>query len=472
MTARSIKRLLFGTAGVFFVAASADVAQAQIFCPTSISPAQGGVQLQNGTCTNGTTGAFSNAALGSVALTDLSQSATQETTRTAVDAIAERRRTEAAREPQRQAQPQPRPQAQRTPAARRPAGQRRAAAPAALPVYKAVPAIIETGPRVAAWARVFGDYERRTGSSATTINCCTNAVAGGLPINLALDATSRTTTGGVLGGLDVTFRNLMSAGDGAIFGILGGYTDSTLKLTMNSISGTPANLGNGTANLTANVRGGSFGVFATYFSGGFTIDNTVKVDFFDLNESFTDRLAFTANVLPNVIPLTLDPSIPAFSTFSNSGSTRLTNFSSFGNINYKIVLTDAYWIEPTVGYNYTRTDYASSAAQLGLTDGELLRLQGGLRFGVESMWDRVRVTTTLTGIAYENVVVNGGVLQNAAFGAGNVLLLQDQGKIRGQGILAFNFDFGGGFTSFLQAEVRGGENLFGAGGKGGVRWQW
>ena len=44
--------------------------------------------------------------------------------------------------------------------------------------------------------------------------------------------------------------------------------------------------------------------------------------------------------------------------------------------------------------------------------------------------------------------------------------------MRGEGILVLNFDFGNGFSSFILGEVRGGQNLLGAGGKGGLRFQW
>jgi hypothetical protein len=37
------------------------------------------------------------------------------------------------------------------------------------------------------------------------------------------------------------------------------------------------------------------------------------------------------------------------------------------------------------------------------------------------------------------------------------------------GILALNFDFGDGITSFVQGEVRGGHGLFGGSGKAGIR---
>jgi hypothetical protein len=44
--------------------------------------------------------------------------------------------------------------------------------------------------------------------------------------------------------------------------------------------------------------------------------------------------------------------------------------------------------------------------------------------------------------------------------------------MRGQGIFALNFDFGYGMSSFVQGDVYGGAHLFGAGGRGGIRYQW
>ena len=133
---------------------------------------------------------------------------------------------------------------------------------------------------------------------------------------------------------------------------------------------------------------------------------------------------------------------PAFATFSSAGSTNLTNLSSFGNVNYRFRLSEQYWIEPTAGYNYTSSHYDNNAALLGLSDGYLLRVQAGARFGV-SLLEPCKITTIVTGLAYDDAIVNGGMIQNAAFGS-NALLLADEGKIRGEGIFAVNFDFGRG----------------------------
>jgi hypothetical protein len=59
---------------------------------------------------------------------------------------------------------------------------------------------------------------------------------------------------------------------------------------------------------------------------------------------------------------------------------------------------------------------------------------------------------------------------NGAF-IGGPLLNFDEGKIRGEGIYAVNFKYGN-FSSFLQGVVYGGEDLIGAGGKIGLRYQW
>src|SRR6516165_3804063 len=179
-------------------------ASAQIFCPSTI-PGQAGIALQGGTCTNGTTGAFSNAALASVALSDLSESTTQETTRTASGAIVERRQAEAERCPdgleringvcQRPAvtepAPPPAPVAAPKPQAsgakkRAHQAQKKTVSPNL--VYKAPPVpYVDTGVRTAAWIRVFGDYEHRTGLGQTAINCC--QAGGGLLTPLALSAS-------------------------------------------------------------------------------------------------------------------------------------------------------------------------------------------------------------------------------------------------------------------------------------------
>jgi hypothetical protein len=87
------------------------------------------------------------------------------------------------------------------------------------------------------------------------------------------------------------------------------------------------------------------------------------------------------------------------------------------------------------------------------------------------MWGNVRVTPSVTGLAYSDVIVNGFVTQElTTLPVG--LVQSDEGKIRGEGLFTLAFDYGNGLSSFVQGEVRGGQDLFGAGGKAGLRFTW
>ena len=79
---------------------------------------------------------------------------------------------------------------------------------------------------------------------------------------------------------------------------------------------------------------------------------------------------------------------------------RLNNYTTSGNLNYRIPTGATTWVEPTAGFQYTISHYASGADQFGLADGTLLRLQGGARFGFEGAWNGVRMTTVVTGLLY------------------------------------------------------------------------
>jgi hypothetical protein len=477
---RAHQAILMAGAGTMAVLLGGSPVQAQtIFCPTTIAGQGGTFALQNGQCTNGGIGAFSNAALASQALSDLAQSTTQQTSEISRTSLDARRQTEQDRCPDgferlngmcrriATAEPPPAPPpppAVEAPAPRteRPRPGRRVAAPPPprvavrpAPILKAPPPPVETPVRYASWLQGYGDYERRTGTSSFTAP----PIGVGVNTNLILTGESKATTGGFLGGLDMTVRSFSSAADGFVFGVMAGYTNTNVRLTTTS---TPTPLvpgqASGTSLLKVRLEGGSAGAYGIYFNGPFSADLTFRADFLSLHESFTDVLAFNAGGVTT-------------STFSGTGSTDLVNLTLTGNLNYRFLLGGGSWIEPTAGFQYTTSDYETSAAALGLSDGHLLRLQAGLRYGVDYFWNGKRLTTTITGLVYDNVNVTGGFIQNVAFGNG-ALIVNDEGKLRGQGILAFNLDYGNGVSLFAQGDVRGGEGLFGVGGKGGVRWQW
>src|SRR4051794_2791302 len=436
-------------------------AQAQkALCPATApagAPGQAGIFFELGECTNGTTGAYSNAALASQSLGELSQSSTQDATRATMASISERRVSEQQSCPAGSI----RVNGVCTPAsdisrfAAEPQDATFAGAPDALlafaprvnkaPLYRPAP----DAPHMGVWAQAYGSYERLSGRGTGL---------GEFSI-LTLNAESTTRGGGVLGGADYTFRNLAAAGDGVLLGVLAGYEQSRLTLTTSSTSSVPTDKPNGLSTMKATLSGPAAGVYASYFNGRFSTDLAFKAEFYNLDLAFTDFLGFHA--VPPGFP-------PTNALFSGSGTTQLNNYTTAGNVNYRIPTSAVTWIEPTGGFQYVVSRYASGAEQFGLADGTLLRLQGGARFGFESIWSGVRVTTVATGLLYDDVVVTGGQLATAP----NPLILSEQGKLRAEGILTLNVYHGNGVNSFVQADLRGGEGLFGATGKVGARVAW
>jgi hypothetical protein len=453
----------------------------------------------DGYCTNDA-GAFSGAALASQALSSLTQTTTQETTRTSGNAVVDRREAERQRcaegftrvngECERLPPPVPEEATEAAPPRVAERAPKKAAKPTrveaaaverrkeAAPVAKAVrvapppppPILAEPEARFGAWTQVIGDYERRSASGAGVISALvsplTSSVTASVP--LALNVSSRTGTVGFQAGADVTARGILAPGDGIIIGGFGGYVSSTLSLSTLALSSNPSLVGTGSSSVSARLSGATAGLYATYFDGPFSTDFLLKVDALTLNESFTDTLAFA--------PGTLDAGTvtgPWFTPYSSNGSTTVLNGTIAGNLNYRLRFAPNYWVEPTVGAQYTNTSYGANAAVLGLSDGSLVMVQGGARFGTSTLIDnRILLATTLTGLAYSDVLVSGGFIPGVGFASSNILAKSDQGQVRGRGVLAFNLDYGNGVKSFILGEVRGGQGLFGAGGKAGVRVEW
>ncbi len=477
-------------------------AKADSLCPSVVTQNLGygetlvfsGVRLQNGACTNNgqltDPAALSGAALASQALSELSQSTTQETARSAEHSIANRRDEEEQRcaagfsrvngvcernpppAAEEAAPPVPAPRvvqrAKKTKAAARIPAEAppkivyapKAPAPVAPP-----PLPVEAPWRYGVWGQVFGEYEKRdatgvvTLSSADFINIATGGLTPVAPVDVSVQ--SRMGTVGFQAGLDLTSRGLLVNNDGLIAGVLVGYLSSNVTLNTVGVSTNPGVVSNSVSSLTATMSGPTLGLYATYFSGGFSTDVLAKFDILSLNQNFTDNLAFGG------------PAGPFAFGFSGSNSTSLLDTTIAANLNYRFDLYPNFWFEPTVGAQFTALNYGGGAAALGLANGTQVMVQGGARIGTRSVFsNNILMTTTLTGLAYDDVVVSGGFIPGAGFNGNNILADADRGQVRGRGILAFNFDFGQGLTSFVQGGVHGGKGLFGAGGKAGVRYQW
>jgi len=306
-------------------------------------------------------------------------------------------------------------------------------------VLKAPPSVSRPFISPAFWIQGFADRERRDQSTGTSIPTSATGAPGtllppgGLSTSVNLDRVTRTY--GVLGGLDFTMVNF-AGGDLLTFGALGGYTSA--KADFKSIV------------QTTEWFGPSAGVFAAYVRGPFSADVAFKVDFLTQDQDFVD---FPGDI---------------FQT-SGSSSIDLKIYSIAANANYRIPLSAAMYIEPTVGLFYANIRYDSGATALGLADNTSTRIQGGLRLGLDAMFGNIRTNTTLTGLAYNYVQVTGGVVP-AFLGPG--VLPSDEGKTFGQFLLATVYDLGGGLSGFTGGDVRFGNGLLGVGGRGGIRYQW
>lgn len=436
----SHKLALLTSAGVLAFGLGGQSAQAQLFCPN-------GGTFSNGSCVNagGNLGAVSTAALSSQALSDASQNVTQVSNDQSTSAV--RRRLEQERAPQTAAAPAAAP-ARTAP--------RRRAEPVSRdlkdgPMVVKAPPVVSYGPTFAVWSHAYGDWEKWNGDT-TGIRRPGGALlllANNDPTNISLER--RTTTFGVLGGADWTFNSATSTW---VMGILAGYMDSTVKFHSTS-AGTPAGIATGNSTISdvkADITGPSIGGYITFATGPWSFDVTGRVDFLSIDQSFNELLFANTAAAVNT---------------SGAASTDVNNYSITANGNYRIPSSASTWWEPTAGFRYTRSDYDNSAAILGMADGEVWRVQGGVRFGAETYWGGTQVVATLTGLAYSDVSISGLVLNSGSFGG--AVVPDDEGKVRGMGILGLNFIYSPAVTAYLNAEVRGGDDYFGVGGRVGLR---
>ena len=294
-------------------------------------------------------------------------------------------------------------------------------APPVAPVAAPAPAAA----RLATWGRVYGDFERRDNNVASF------SLAGQ---TFTRDLSYDQRGGGLLAGADVVLSNLTSAADGLIFGAFGGYI--TARVDFNN------------AGVTQNFSGGTVGAKATYVNGGFFADAIVKVDL-----------------------LSLDINAIALNQTSD-----LTNFSALGNVGYKFDLSRSFYVEPTAGFEYVQTNFSESplltATTVPLLDGHVTRLRAGARFGTEFVTNNIRIEPSVLPLVYY-IAEASGLETFTAGGPGVITFPSDEGKVFGEIQASVNFlDLTTGWSGFVRADLRFGEDLFGGSGKAGVRYTW
>lgn len=326
-----------------------------------------------------------------------------------------------------------------------------AAAPTASPVGYAPVADAGGSTRgFATWGEAFIDFERHDNLDPNGIgNLVRNTVAGGY-----------------VSGMDWTQR---SAGGGYQIGLLSGHSQSNSKFSDHTeINSSPGGIvheltGQG---VTMKRDGTMLGAFGSVFSGGFSADALFKVDIMDLERR--------GNLRERVFspPCGGGPGQILLGTENTSldADSSVNDYTLAGNVNYRFDIDRSNWFEPTFGMRFTYSDYGSGADVMGFKDGSVFRVQGGVRFGNRMITSQgYLVTTTLTGLLYSDVAVNG--LVNTAIFSDSVAKV-DEGKLRVLGALASKVDMPSGISYYGQVEVRGGEDVIGLGGKVGMRLEW
>ena len=288
------------------------------------------------------------------------------------------------------------------------------------------------------WAAVFGAYERHSNLNPGQDN----------------NATRTQYTGGVVSGVD-TYVSPAGGGYGAPLlqiGILGGY-----ESTRSTFTTPPAYLADGSFNGAQTDEGGFVGVYGSYVLNQFAADLLVKLDLFD--HTTEPSITCPADQSPN-------------STASNipfSGTTSEINTNVASNVYYRFYADGPFWIEPTAGFRYSHTSYGEGASALFLTDGDDLRLLGGVRVGTGGYLGGYFWTASILGGIYDDVIVNGYTSDTIP---GSASAKIDQGKVRGIGSLFGRVYDGHGMTYFGQVDVYGGQDVAGVIGKVGARWEW
>ena len=331
------------------------------------------------------------------------------------------------------------------------------------------------GSRFAMWGGAFGDIERRDNLPFS---------GGVTPIK-----SSQFTTG-LITGTDWSMSKYVALPGELRLGIFGGLTQARTKYSdgfyngATNTGGAPGNCGDPNNDNFEGAggpgaihcffrhdardisRGASFGGYGLYVSGPWALDLVAKADFNKTRATDRNHECGGDGELHGDIFRQAQQSTIAM-TFAGNGS-------------YRMPITSSSWFEPTLGFRYlhlaaatptssfpTGADQLVGPLPIGTIDGDALRLQAGVRFGVTRPTPFGQWTGVLTGLVYNEVAVSG-------FGssASQSTMQIDEGKFRGLLQLSNTIYAGDGVSYLVQGDVRGGQNLLGYGGKVIVRKEW
>ena len=324
------------------------------------------------------------------------------------------------------------------------------------------------------WALGYADYDR---NSDVNIGLRDGVIGDNNGLTLSRDdvtVTRKTRSTGTIAGMDWTDIQTGTMTVGTQLGVFGGYNNSRSTFTDGTFSvlapvpGSPTNEEFfGRTNAREQAESGFLGVYGAYFVDHWTADLALKADFGQLNSENTLNKSLT--LCPGTLPV------------DRQAEVDVSEYTIAANLAYRNELGPKSWFEPLAGFRFTYTDFGTSSGgfAIGAEDGRTLRLQIGARFG--GAWvstEGYTVTSTLAGLLYSDILIDGFVGKTliGTAGGGTALVdastLNDEGKVRVLGQFATVVDFGNGYSLFGDVEVRGGQDLFGVGGRAGVRYTW
>lgn len=271
------------------------------------------------------------------------------------------------------------------------------------------------------WAKVSGSLTDRQADVLQDI-------PPGPPVTIDTSLSQKTYA--VLGGVDFT---PVDSGDGSFrAGLFGGYVQSTATFDMYGA--------------TADMEGGTIGVYGAYTSGGFYADAELKTDVIDV----------TYNL----------PFAPGFDVNGKS-----TSIGVLANTGYRMQTGDLYF-EPLASLAYVHTemeDLTAGTATVSFSNGESLRAGVGARVGA-TFGQPGEVNTEISLLAkvwneFEdaNVVTVSDGTNSATFTDDISGLF---GEVRATGTM---FSSASGLSAFASAGVKFNEDFTTVDGKLGVR---
>lgn len=186
--------------------------------------------------------------------------------------------------------------------------------------------------------------------------------------------------------------------------------------------------------MTTSVGAGTI----AYVNGGFSTD-------FTINGNWTRSSFAMLGIQPNG---------------NNSG------VSYSPNIQYKFELGNSWFVEPTVGFTYTQTFDGNFDTQTGHST----EVHGGVRVGLESVWNGIRVQSSLSAAAFSIVDQLAGGVNSVNGVPQQVAGLTTVGQVGGRGSGKLNMLWTDKFSSFVEVHGSGIGIVTAYGASGGLRW--